>query len=81
MKTQNKLLLFLALNAVIAPMSSASAKYDRLYDKMIKNLNSNKSNNESYKLIERILNQKNKELKDLYLQSDYVMKPEYTIHM
>ena len=77
MKTQNKLLLFLALNAVIAPMSSASAKYDRLYDKMIKNLNSNKSNNESYKLIERILNQKNKELKDLYLQSDYVMKPEY----
>ena len=80
MKTQNKLLLFLALNAVIAPLSNASVKsvkYDKLYDKMIKNLNSNRSNDDSYKLINRILNQRNEELKDLYLQNDYIVKPEY----
>jgi hypothetical protein len=77
MKKKDKLLLFLALNTVITPLSGAAPKYEKLYDKMVKNINSNKSNDESYKLITRILNQRNKELTDLYLQSDYVIKPEY----
>ena len=44
---------------------------------MTKNLKTDNSNDESYKIIERILNQKNKELKDLYKQNDYVIKPEF----
>ena len=44
---------------------------------MLKNINVNKSNEKNYKLIERILKQKNKELKDLYIQGDYIVKPEY----
>jgi hypothetical protein len=80
MKNKEKLLLFLAFNA-IAPLVNAEAKteskYDKLYNKMIKNIKEEKSNDDSYKLLNRILNQRNKELKDLYVQSDYIVKPEY----
>ncbi|MCP1222942.1 autotransporter domain-containing protein [Sebaldella sp. S0638] len=44
---------------------------------MVKNIDSEKSNDSNYKQIEKILNKKNKELKDLYLQGDYIVKPEY----
>lgn len=44
---------------------------------MTKNISTNKSNKDNYQLIERILNQRNKELKDLHLQGDYIVKPEY----
>ena len=83
MKKNKKLILsFLALNAVLpisasGAESSASLKYDRLYNSVIKNLEAGKSNEKNYKLIEKVLSQRNKELKDLYLQSDYIVKPEY----
>ena len=83
MKANKKLLVsFLALNAAISANSysaenSASTKYDRMYNSMVKNLEQGKSNQKNYQLIERILNQKNKELKDLYLQGNYIVKPEY----
>ena len=83
MKKNEKLLLsFLALNAVISANASAAedqlaAKYDRLYESMIKNIKNEKSNDKAYQLLEKTLNQRNKELKDLYLQSDFVIKPEY----
>ena len=44
---------------------------------MINNIKTGKSNNNNYKLIEEVLNQRNRELKDLYLQGDYIVKPEY----
>ena len=83
MKKNEKLLLsFLALNAAVSMNASAAedqlgAKYDRLYENMIKNIRSGKSNDKNYQLLEKTLNQRNKELKDLYLQSDFVVKPEY----
>ena len=83
MKTNKKLLVsFMALNAVLstgieASGASAPSKYDRMYNNMIKNLDQNKSNSKNYQIIEQVLNKKNKELKDLYIQSDYIIKPEY----
>ena len=82
MKKNKKLLMsFLAVNAVISSYTgaapAASIKYDKMYDNMVKNIEKGKSNEENYKLIERVLNQRNKELKDLYAQSDYIVKPEY----
>ena len=77
MKNKNKLLLFLALNAASSFVSAKEIGYDKLYDKITKNITTGKSNNDSYKLIERILVQRNRELKDLYAQGDYIVKPEY----
>jgi hypothetical protein len=83
MKKNKKLLAsFVALNAMIPAYAAVGqttslVKYDRLYENMIKNVKNEKSNENNYKLIERILNQRNKELKDLYLQSNYIVKPEY----
>ena len=80
MKKNKKLLVsFLALNAMMHAYgaNTASAKYDRMYNSITKNIETGKSNEKNYQVIERILKQKNKELKDLYLQNDYVVKPEY----
>ena len=83
MELNKKLLLsFLALSSTLPVYSAGSGKStavneDRLYNNMIKNLEQGKSNEKSYKLLERIFKQKNKELKDLYYQSDYIVKPEY----
>ena len=82
MKKNKKLLVsFLALNAMAssyAPASGiSSAKYDRMYNSIVKNMETSKSNEKTYQTIEKILKQKNKELKDLYLQNDYIVKPEY----
>ena len=82
MKRSKRLLLpFLALNAVFSAYSTANStvniKYDRMYNNMIKNMEQGKTNSENYQIIERILKKKNKELKDLYLQNDYIVKPEF----
>ena len=57
--------------------AASPASYDKLYNNIVKNLETDKTNVNNYKIIEDILNKRNKELKDLYLQSDYVVKPEY----
>ena len=77
-----KLLMFLVLNAIAStfamPVKKAENKSSSsLYKSITENIEKNKSNSENYKLIENILNKKNKELKDLYAQNDYVIKPEY----
>ena len=83
MKRNKKLLVaFLALNSILMSYTaeaatSASVKYDRMYNSMVKNIEKGSSNEKTYQTIEKILNQKNKELKDLYLQGDYIVKPEY----
>jgi hypothetical protein len=81
-KGKKMLVLFLALNAVLSAYTKAErapalSKYDRMYNNIIKNVEQGKSNEKNYQLIERILKEKNKELKDLHLQGDYVVKPEY----
>ena len=82
MKRNKKLLVsFLALNAILTSYAQAetvqSARYERMYNSIVKNLEKGSSNEKTYQTIEKILNQKNKELKDLYLQGDYIVKPEY----
>ena len=76
-----KLFLFIALNSLAVTTgiadNSTKVNYDKLYNKITNNMNLSKSNKENYKLIEDILNLRNKELKDLYKQSDYIVKPEY----
>ena len=83
MKRNKKLLVsFLALNAILSAHVLGSEahvlpRYERMYNSIVKNIEKGSSNQKTYETIERILNQKNKELKDLYLQSDYIVKPEY----
>ena len=83
MKKNKRLLLpFLALNAMISAYSaeaagSNSVKYDRMYNNIIKNIEQGKSNKKNYEIIEKVLKQRNAELKDLYKQNDYVIKPEF----
>ena len=82
MKRNKKLLMyFLALNTIMSSylgaVTTAPVKYDKMYNSMVKNIEKGNSNEENYKLIEKVLNQRNKELKDLYKQSDYIVKPEY----
>ena len=68
MKVNKKIFALLALNTLAAvPGEAAVNKTDKLYNNIMKNINADKSNNDNYKLIENILKQKNKELKDLYL--------------
>ena len=82
MKKRTKFLIgFLALNSILTANiknhNNEIIKSDELFNNMTKNLKSKKSDNGNYELIENILNKRNNELKDLYLQSDYVIKPEY----
>ena len=81
-KNKKLLVSFAAINAMLpayvnAGQSVSNIKYDRLYNNMLNNIKTGKSNNNNYKLIEEVLNQRNRELKDLYLQGDYIVKPEY----
>ena len=76
------IMLMLALGSLTTAYAEennklSESKYGNIYNKMIKNINKGKSNDSYYKLIEKTLNKRNKELKDLYVQSDYVMKPEF----
>jgi hypothetical protein len=83
MKKNKKLLVsFLALNAILTSYTAgapaaASVRYEKMYNNIVKNIEKGNSNEKNYQTIEKVLNQKNKELKDLYLQSDYIVKPEY----
>ena len=83
MKKYKKFIVgFLALNSMITSYSEtlgvqSSGKYDRIYENIIKNINRGRPSDTSYKLIEQMLKKKNKELKDLYNQGDYIVKPEY----
>ena len=65
-KLLRSLLMFNMAVSGIAAADMNTLKYERMYEKMTKNIRTNKSNKENYQLIERILNQKNKELKDRF---------------
>ncbi|MDR2878295.1 MAG: transporter, partial [Fusobacteriales bacterium] len=83
MKRNKKLLVsFLAVNSILSAYAAGtetvvSPRYDRMYNSIVKNIEKGSSNQKTYEIIEQILNQKNKELKDLYLRGDYIVKPEY----
>ena len=81
-KKNKKLLVAVALNSLAAAygknnMQNGQLRHDRLYTGITAQISVGKTDRESYALIEKILKQKTKELEDLYLQSDYILKPEY----
>ena len=80
MKNKKLLMLFLAVNSLTASYAATSTsegKYEKVYSNMVGNIEAGKSNEENYHLLEKVLNERNKELRDLYNQSDYIVKPEY----
>ncbi|ACZ09270.1 Uncharacterised protein [Sebaldella termitidis] len=81
LKNKKRVLFLLAANSILSAgaysESISDAKYEKLYNNMVKNIQTGKSNESNNKLIESILKKRNKELKDLYAQSDYIVKPEY----
>ena len=68
---------FLALNSMMSYSANKISKDEKKYVEINHKSVNNKSKNSNYKLLERTLNQKNKELKDLYMQGNFVVKPEY----
>ena len=80
MKNKKLLMFFLAINSLTttyAATSTAVQKYDKLYDNMEKNLKTGKKKKKNYQIIEEVLKKRNRELKDLYEQANYIVKPEY----
>ena len=76
-----RMCMFLALGSIASIYADnnnniSKSKYERLYNNITKNIGS-KTSDDNYRLLEKILNKRNKELKDLYMQSDYIVKPEY----
>jgi uncharacterized protein with beta-barrel porin domain len=80
-KKKEWLLFCLALNSVTGLSYSdenlSDNKQNNLYQNMKKNIDKERSNKGNYKLIEKILKNKNNELQDLYLQNDFVIMPEF----
>ncbi|MCP1223442.1 autotransporter domain-containing protein [Sebaldella sp. S0638] len=78
MKNKRLLLSFLALYSMTAAYAETNIKVNTKLDKIYKNLINDKGVSEKdYGFLEEVLNKRNKELKDLYEQSDYIVKPEY----
>ena len=82
MKKNKKLLMFMALSSLVTsfaetPTNQIETKYDKIYNDATKNIKTAQSNEKQYGLIQDILNSKNRELNDLYMQENYIVKPEY----
>ena len=78
MKNKKLLLSFLALYSMTAAYAETNIKVNSKLDKIYKNLMDDKGvSKKDYGFLEEVLNKRNKELKDLYEQSDYIVKPEY----
>ena len=74
---KNSVLLFcLALNSLLSYSESNSTLSEK-HKILTNDIPNESSDDSSYKSVEKILNKRNSELKDLYLQNDYVVKPEF----
>jgi hypothetical protein len=77
-KYRSLLICLISLNTITAgygAVNSGITSTNKLYEQMLSETKT--VDKLAYKQIEEILNKKNKELKDLYLQGDYIVKPEY----
>jgi hypothetical protein len=78
MRNKKLLLSFLALYSMTAAYSETNIKVNTKLGKIYNNLTKGQGVSEKdYGFLEEVLNKRNKELKDLYEQSDYIVKPEY----
>ena len=81
-KKNKKLLVAVALNSLAMAygknhIQNGDLNHKKLYTSITEKMSDKKTDKESYALIEKILKQKRNELENLYLQSDYIVKPEY----
>ena len=78
-KNKKKLLFLLAFSSLLIAQNSSDTTpgSDQLESAVTKNISSGLTNQKNYDIIEKALRTRNKELKDLYKQSDYIVKPEY----
>ena len=81
MRKNKKILMFLALNSLATSfagttINQVATKHDKLYNNVAKNIETGKSNEKNYKLIQDALDKKNQDLNNLYTQDNYTGKPE-----
>ncbi|WP_435307854.1 autotransporter domain-containing protein [Sebaldella termitidis] len=76
MRIKETLVSLLALNSVCS-LNLEASRVEQIGNKITKNLEQGQESSKQYKVLEDILRERSKELKDLYLQSDYIVKPEY----
>ena len=78
-KNKKKFLFLLAFSSLLLAQNSPDTmpSTDKLQSSITENISSNITNKKNYDIIEKALRSRNKELKDLYAQSDYIVKPEY----
>ncbi|WP_435309950.1 hypothetical protein [Sebaldella termitidis] len=79
LRNKKKFLFLLAFSSLLSAQSNldAAPSNDKLQFIMRENVSYDLTNKKNYDIIEKVLRTRNKELKDLYAQSDYIVKPEY----
>ena len=73
-KFKNLIFLLLAINVFALADNEVSSKQ---LEKIYKNVTENKNTDKNFEIVNHLLSKRNKELKDLRLQSDYIVTPEY----
>ena len=73
-KFKNLIFLLLAINVFALADNEVSSKQ---LEKIYKNVTENKNTDKNFEIVNDLLSKRNKELKDLRLQSDYIVTPEY----
>ena len=73
-KFKNLIFLLLAINVFALADNEVSSKQ---LEKIYKNVTENKNTDKNFEIVNDLLSKRNKELKDLRLQSDYIITPEY----
>ena len=73
-KFKSLIFLILAINVFALADNDVNSKK---LEKIFNNIAENKNTDKNFKIVNDLLAQRNKELKDLRLQSDYIIKPEY----
>ena len=73
-KFKSLIFLLLAINVFALADNEVSTKQ---LEKIYKNVTENKNTDKNFEIVNDLLAKRNKELKDLRLQSDYIVTPEY----
>ena len=78
-KNKKKLLFLLAFSSLLMAQNNSDTMTgnDHSESATTKSISSDLMSQKNYDFIEKALRIRNKELKDLYKQSDYIVKPEY----
>ena len=73
-KFKSLIFLLLAINVFALADNDVNSKK---LEKIFNNIAENKNTDKNFRIVNDLLAKRNKELKDLRLQSDYIITPEY----